>query len=587
MSLLAATVIDATVVLALGLAATVVVRKRSASLRHAILATAIVAAAAMPVFELLLPQVPIVRLQQRITSFSSGLVFTSGTITGATMADTITANDEGLPWAALFVIVWGTGALVIFSGLAAGLLRLRRLRSQCTVVEGRWRELTDELARECGVRRHVAVLRSAAPSLLVTCGVLRPAIILPAGASRWREDRVRIVLRHELAHIRRHDAAMQLVAEAVRILHWINPLAWIASRRLRQESEYACDDAVLREGVEGTEYATHLLEVARQLSGRPSSWASAHAIAHSSTLERRIVAMLQQRNRTSLKRRDWIVAALGAVAVSIPLAAAGIASPESSPLTPGPHDTHIRVEAAVPGTAIDDTGGRSPRSAVSPQAPSEITGRVLDQLGGVIPGVRMTLIDPRSATHLRQQTNAAGVFTFRDLPPGTYELIATAPGFTSISNVLTVGSGDTVRRTITLPLGTLKETIITACSMPPLARVVSAIGAGMLPVVHAQEAPAPARVGGNLKPPIKVKDVRPACPATVPAGETEVTVTARIGVDGFVNDARPVPTHSGSDVPAALIESVMDAVRQWQFTPTLLNGQPVPVEMTVSVTFRR
>ena len=74
------------------------------------------------------------------------------------------------------------------------------------------------------------------------------------------------MLRHELAHIRRGDWAVLIAAELLRAVYWFNPLVWIACSRVRQESEYACDDAVLNAGVEGSEYATHLLDLARTLN---------------------------------------------------------------------------------------------------------------------------------------------------------------------------------------------------------------------------------------------------------------------------------------------------------------------------------
>ena len=151
---------------------------------------------------------------------------------------------------------------------------MRRLRNRCTPVRGRWRTLTDELSHDCGVTRPVALLQSHDASLLVTYGVWHPGIILPAGASTWTDDRMRVVLRHELAHIARRDAGVQLVGEALRIMQPLNPFVWIACHRLRQESEYACDDAVLRGGVNATDYATHLFDVAKHLSGRHITWAS-------------------------------------------------------------------------------------------------------------------------------------------------------------------------------------------------------------------------------------------------------------------------------------------------------------------------
>ena len=96
-----------------------------------------------------------------------------------------------------------------------------------------------------GLRRHVALLQTHASDLLATWGLLRPSVLLPAHAREWSDDRIRIVLCHELAHIRRNDWFVQIAAEALRSLFWFNPLIWIACTRLRRESEQACDDVVL------------------------------------------------------------------------------------------------------------------------------------------------------------------------------------------------------------------------------------------------------------------------------------------------------------------------------------------------------
>src|SRR5690606_7888398 len=107
----------------------------------------------------------------------------------------------------------------------------------------------------------------------------------------------------------------------------------------------------------------------------------------------------------------WIVAVLAGVAVSIPLAAAAIAPAESASLTAaGAHNTPVPVEAAIPGTGIHEAGVLPPRPAVIPQSPSAISGQVFDQLGGAMPGVRLTLTDPRNGTQLTEEANAAGVF---------------------------------------------------------------------------------------------------------------------------------------------------------------------------------
>ncbi|NOT44387.1 MAG: energy transducer TonB [Acidobacteria bacterium] len=89
------------------------------------------------------------------------------------------------------------------------------------------------------------------------------------------------------------------------------------------------------------------------------------------------------------------------------------------------------------------------------------------------------------------------------------------------------------------------------------------------------------RVGGNIKPPTKTKDVRPSYPPIAQSARVQgvVIIEATIGPDGRVADARVLRS-----VPL-LDAAAIEAVRQWEFTPTLLNGQPVPVIMTVTVQF--
>jgi protein TonB len=88
-------------------------------------------------------------------------------------------------------------------------------------------------------------------------------------------------------------------------------------------------------------------------------------------------------------------------------------------------------------------------------------------------------------------------------------------------------------------------------------------------------------VGGNIKPPTKTKDVRPVYPAIAQSARVQgvVIVEATIGPDGRVAEAKVLRSIPLLDAAA------LDAVKQWVFTPTLLNGTAVPVIMTVTVNF--
>ena len=89
------------------------------------------------------------------------------------------------------------------------------------------------------------------------------------------------------------------------------------------------------------------------------------------------------------------------------------------------------------------------------------------------------------------------------------------------------------------------------------------------------------RVGGDIRPPVKVHHVAPSYPAIArSAGITGIVIVeAVIDRDGAVQDVRVLRS-----VPL-LDAAALEAVRQWRFTPTLLNGQPIPVVMTVTVSF--
>ncbi len=105
--------------------------------------------------------------------------------------------------------------------------------------------------------------------------------------------------------------------------------------------------------------------------------------------------------------------------------------------------------------------------------------------------------------------------------------------------------------------------------------------AGCLKPRRRRRRQAPVRVGGNIRPPTKVKDVRPVYPSIAQSARVQgvVIIEATIGPDGKVKDARVLRS-----IPL-LDQAALEAVRQWEFTPTLLNGVPVPVIMTVTVNF--
>jgi len=249
-------VLQSSAVLAIALAAAFGLRRRSAALRHFVLASSVVIVIAAAVFARITPTVEIaVRPDVYETIFfpvggASDSNGASMATRSAIPADALTPPAlPDLRWAPWSSIVWLAGLVVFTARLLAGLVGLRRVRTRAArVADDRLIQMLGAAKAELRVTRPVRLLFDDAP--VGTWGLWRPCIVVPAGAAAWDDERVRAVLAHELAHVQRFDWPVQLAAEALCAAFWFNPLAWLAARRLREEGERACDDVVL-----GTEEA--------------------------------------------------------------------------------------------------------------------------------------------------------------------------------------------------------------------------------------------------------------------------------------------------------------------------------------------
>ncbi|MBV9110286.1 MAG: hypothetical protein JO306_12820, partial [Gemmatimonadetes bacterium] len=252
-------------------------------------------------------------------------------------------------WAKLFAMAWAIGAALVLARMLAGWWSLRRLaRRSAVVTDEAWTGLLRDLRWMMDVDRPVALLRGGEATMPMTWGIRRPAILLPAEADAWPEERRRVVLLHELAHVARHDCLTQTLAALACALYWFHPGSWYAARRLRVERELACDDRVLSAGTRAREYASHLLEVARAFRAPALAGAAAVSMARPSQLEGRLLAVLDHlRNRRALDPRTGAAAGVLALALVLPLAAARPASAVGGAKADG----HARPSAAAPAAA--------------------------------------------------------------------------------------------------------------------------------------------------------------------------------------------------------------------------------------------
>jgi hypothetical protein len=211
---------------------------------------------------------------------------------------------------------------------------------------------------------------------LATWGIFRPKVILPAGAGGWSGERARIVLRHELAHIRRADWIVHMMAQALRIVYWFNPLVWVLCNRLRFESECACDDAALSSDIQGHEYAGHLLELARTLNKPGRGWSAALTMASPSTIERRFSAMLNPAlNRCPVTRSALFASVIIGFCVTLALSAATIAAPIPSTIVSLPRETLAMIKPTEPASTTTLTIAETKLAEPAQNSPTAETAR--------------------------------------------------------------------------------------------------------------------------------------------------------------------------------------------------------------------
>src|SRR4051794_28146029 len=290
-------------------------RRGSAAGRHALWTCALAAVVLLPVVDLVLPtwSVPVATKMSATQPQAPGPVGEpqSQQPSRATPATRLASAplipvSEGrrVTGATIAVAVYAFGVIALLLSWTVHRWRVRAfIRESAAVDAADWLQLFSDCRRAMGVSRPVRLLRSRDQNVPLAFGTRQPAIVIPAIADTWDDDRRRAVLSHELAHVARFDCLTHSLALAACALYWFHPGVWWAARRVRIERELACDDRVIAAGAEPREYASHLLEIAYSFGGRRAP-ALAVCMARPRQLEGRMLAALDaRRNRRVPSRR--------------------------------------------------------------------------------------------------------------------------------------------------------------------------------------------------------------------------------------------------------------------------------------------
>lgn len=364
--------------LLLGLTVVRLLARRSAASRALVLRTAVFGLLLAPLLGVLVPAAPIT-----VEDFVPGAhrLFTAPPAPGSTTPDAplpgqrvtpTRVGDENHardavpsgalngPWSVSGVVglVWLLGAGLWLVRLGVQVIRLRAILSASirAPVESAPHRVLESLLGAHAPRQRASVRLNRETVIPLVTGTVRPVIVLPADAVEWSDDRLRIVLLHELAHVRRGDFTTALMFELLVVIHWPNPLAWMARRDARLAMEMAADAFVLGSGVDRFRYADELMRFAR---GALAHLRPAHGLGGATSgLARRVRSILARetplgeprRSRARLVEVSGLLLVTGLVSLPLarPMPSARV-SMEANPAI-----ARARV-AAVPQTVADQT----------------------------------------------------------------------------------------------------------------------------------------------------------------------------------------------------------------------------------------
>ena len=625
---LAAWVIQTAVLVAVALAAIRLLRLDAPAVRYHFLRVLLVVCLALPFVQ---PRVdePAPRRQTPAAASSAAPV----RVWSSTPKNLGSTLPVSLPDVALMVVA--TGVAMRLAWLAAGFWRLRRLRRAGEAAAPL--DACDDLAAT--VTRAASIRFVPHLGQPLTFGFRTPVILLPASIRAQPVPIQRAVLAHELWHVRRRDWLWTVCEELIRAALWFNPAIWVLLSRIQSAREEVVDELSILTTGSRRSYADALLTFADS-----ARWFAATAFAHRRHLVQRLVLI----SKEAVMSARRVVAT--AAAVTIVVAAAGWYSVQAFPMSepqtgaermkalPGPLEQQARRPS--PENPVPRRSYQVPPDdplATEPASYAVVTLRVTLDASGQVAEYRPTAIAVRrnngSLVRLRNGSTANDRIAW--IATGANAAAARGDEFGALVTSLASAASRSVSQwqyappfdaplafDVEVPFGAPPPPPPpppppgSARSMPPPPPPpppATSSRPGRMgppppppppPATSARPGPMPppppppppggtyvpdpdfavgaARIGGVIKPPTKVRHVSPQYPQEAQTAGIQgvVIMEARIEADGTVSRTRVLRS-----IPQ-LDDAAEEAVSQWQFTPTLIDGQPSPVIMTVTVNFR-
>ena len=530
------------------------------------------------------------------------------------MIPVATRGPQGInvSWSKVALLILGAGVAARFAFLGLGFWRIRRYRLRSRFIPGAF----ENLQRRMGVFADFQLSSDVAGP--VSFGFFRPVILVPAG---HLEDES--IACHELLHVRRRDWLFAVSEECILSVLWFHPALWYLVAEIRLAREEAVDREVVSILNSREQYLESLLALAAVRSGL--DLAPASPFLRKRHLQRRVASLLKEVSMSRLRLNVSLAAFVAAVALigwfsvrSFPLQAA----PQSRTDPPGvtvnsgsvkllhrapvnyPREVQDkRIEGTVVlEVSIGETGTVTDARVLS--GPEELRSAALQSVlqwhyanDAHSPVKTEASVDFRLAAPEGLQITMRPNVVIAPHPPPP----PPPPASSTVGKII-LNVPDELRQRVQDRLTLREGDQLTGQAMADLQNAINAVdehlrlsiqrlnGQGNSTVTIALEnaapqaqavAPGKIRVGGGVEAANLIHKVTPLYPPEAKAARIQgvVRFNATIGKDGSILELTLINGHP------LLVQSAQDAVRQWVYKPTLLNGNPVEVVTQIDVNF--
>lgn len=515
------------------------------------------------------------------------------------------AAPRSIPWSEAALLVVAAGAVGRLAWLAMGFWKLRRYRRHSRPIE---------LATPWASRAQLYL--SDEISGPVTFGWRRPVVLLPARFPEFGARAQQAILCHELLHVARRDWLFAIGEELVRAVFWFHPAIWWLLGEIQLAREQAVDHEAIRRTEARDEYVDALLAIAG--AETPDAMfcdlapAPAPTFLRKRHLKHRVVSLFKEVGMSKTKLFSalagsllMLAAACWMVTGALPLAAA----PQVGNDAPG-----ITVDTGgaallhrTPVTYPEDARRKGIGGTVAVQVVLDAAGNVTDAQAVSGPAelhkaAVLSVLDWHFAHDSAGSTRQVAItFEAPEAAPATAAAAvrqsAPAPAASAgkpaqiLRSINILGLSDSARADLLSHLPVHQGDLFTTDALVKLQQAVTQFDEHLKLAVNRNDPEgadvqitAPGfhiRVGGNVQQTMLVSQPHPTYPPEAKAARIQgvVELQAIIGTDGTVKNLSVIQGHP------LLAQAALDAVKQWVYKPTLLNGDPVEVQTIIDVNF--